>query len=74
MPLNELFRRMETSDSALGAKCRRVREQLEQWRVVMDLMPLQDFLWHVYRTSGYYAWCGTQPGGELKQANLRMLA
>ena len=71
---HSLFRKAQTMDTLLGEKCRAVQAQLEKWRLRVELIPLPDFLWELYRETGYYAWCGTQPGGDLKQANLRMLA
>ncbi|MBQ2951925.1 MAG: helicase-exonuclease AddAB subunit AddA [Clostridia bacterium] len=57
----------------LGEKCRAFIEQMQQWRFIRESRRLSDFVWHVIRDSGFYAACGAQPKGELKQANLRML-
>lgn len=36
-------------------------------------MALAEYLWSFLKRSGLYAHYGAQPGGKLRQANLRML-
>ncbi len=60
-------------EDELGARCRAIREQLEEWRFRSQVMRLSDFLWMLLRETGLYAACGALPEGELRQANLRML-
>ena len=64
-----LFHQLCEEDTELGHKCLHARQTLETWRLRQKLMPLDQFLWLIYRESGFYAQCD-----ELRQANLRMLA
>ena len=57
----------------LAARCRAVLEALESERFYARSMPLADYLWSFLKRSGLYAHYGAQPGGKLRQANLRML-
>ena len=50
-----------------------VLEALESERFYARSMPLADYLWSFLKRSGLYAHYGAQPGGKLRQANLRML-
>ncbi len=69
----EAFEVCFESDSLLSEQCRAFRSKLNEWRFASENMRISDFLWMVIRESGYYAACGAQPKGELRQANLRML-
>lgn len=57
----------------LRARCAQVMEVLERERFYLRSMPLDDYLWSFLSRSGLYAHYGAQPGGRLRQANLRML-
>ena len=57
----------------LAARCRAVLEALEAERFYARSMPLAEYLWSFLKRSGLYAHYGAQPGGKLRQANLRML-
>lgn len=57
----------------LDARCRAVLDALEAERFYARSMPLAEYLWSFLKRSGLYAHYGAQPGGKLRQANLRML-
>jgi len=63
----------ETEQSALGARCRQALEMLHHERFLYRSMPVEEYLWDFLMRSGLYAHYGCQPGGKLRQANLRML-
>ncbi|MDR1135260.1 MAG: UvrD-helicase domain-containing protein [Clostridiales Family XIII bacterium] len=58
----------------LAAKCRKLLEQIEDWRESAAYMPLDEFIWMLMKESGYYNYAGALPGGLQRQANLRALA
>ena len=60
-------------DSPLGRRCRDAVDTLERERFYLRSMPLGDYLWDFLGRSGLYAHYGAQPGGLLRQANLRVL-
>lgn len=46
---------------------------LEYWRERALHMPIDEFIWHLYTTTGYYGYAAAMPGGTQRQANLRIL-
>ena len=62
-----------TSDTALSNRCRAVLDDLTHERFLQKSMPLDEYLWSFLSRSGMYGFYGAQPGGRLRQANLRML-
>ncbi len=63
----------QQEDSTLAARCKQVLEQLEHERFLYASMPVEEYLWDFLMRSGLYAHYGCQPGGKLRQANLRMM-
>lgn len=55
------------------ALLQRMLTQLERWRDQARSVPLSEFLWSVYRETGYYDGVGGWSGGVQRQANLRAL-
>ncbi|MDD4081622.1 MAG: UvrD-helicase domain-containing protein, partial [Eubacteriales bacterium] len=49
-------------------------ERLSQWRFLAENLPLERFVRRLLRESGLYTLAGARPEGELRRANLRMLA
>ena len=49
-------------------------KQLSLWRKLAGRVSVPDLIWQIYRDTGYYEYVGGMPGGQLRQANLRMLA
>lgn len=46
---------------------------MKMWRERSIHMPLDEFIWFLYKSTGYYGYVGAMPGGEQRQANLKML-
>lgn len=61
------------SDIELRNKAKTSIEQIESWRSVVNMMPLEDFIWKVLIESGYYLKAGAMYAGDRRQANLRTL-
>ncbi|MDW7662380.1 MAG: UvrD-helicase domain-containing protein [Bacillota bacterium] len=47
--------------------------QLEDWREKTRYLPLDELIWDVMQTSGYYNYIIAMPGGVARQANLKLL-
>lgn len=63
---------LEQSDE-LAETLRRFEAQLERWTLSASLQRLDEWLWQIFEESGFYAYCGAMPGGQGRQANLRLL-
>jgi len=60
-------------DSSLGVRCAKALEVLKEERFLYHSMQPSEYLWDFLMRSGMYAHYGAQPGGKMRQANLRML-
>lgn len=54
-------------------KCRRFLDELKEYKEKSLYMSTDEFLWHLYMKSGYYAYVGALPSGSQRQANLKIL-
>ncbi len=61
------------SDETLRMKCRLCLEQMRKWKQRSGYLPLDDFLWSLLTSSGYYNYAGALPGGGQRRGNLRAL-
>ncbi|MBR5545867.1 MAG: helicase-exonuclease AddAB subunit AddA [Clostridia bacterium] len=71
--LNAMLHASMEADEPLKGRCAAVLQKLADERFYLNSMPLSDYLWDFLIRSGLYAHYGAQPGGKLRQANLRML-
>ena len=60
-------------DSEAGKKAAHIADKLTKYREISHYMPTDRLLWHLYNDTGYMSIVGALPGGEKRQANLRML-
>lgn len=63
----------EYQEDALASRLSDFYNQIAQWRYDSEIMDIEDFLWKVYRESGYYTFASALPNGEQRQRNLRVL-
>ncbi|MFW5985978.1 MAG: 3'-5' exonuclease, partial [Halanaerobiales bacterium] len=63
----------EEKDDVLAAKIKKFQQQLRQWRGEARYMQMDEFIWKLLMDTGYYHFAGSLPGGEKRQANLRVL-
>lgn len=54
-------------------KCRSFLRELKEYKEKSLYMSTDEFLWHLYMKSGYYAYVGALPSGSQRQANLKIL-
>lgn len=69
----EAFLACAGEETAIGLRCRAVRDKLDEWRFLARTLPLTDFLWQLLRETGMLAISGALPEGELRQANLVLM-
>ena len=55
-------------------RVRDAAQRFARWRFLAENMPLERFVRHLLRDSGVYTLAGARPDGELRRANLRLLA
>ncbi len=48
-------------------------EKIYRWRKKSLYMSIDEFIWELYIETGYYGFSGAMPGGNQRQANLRIL-
>lgn len=74
VPFHAAFRRCAEENSDLGEKCREVQRRQVQWRKLSEGMHVSELIWQLYHETGIYYVIGADPTGEVRQANLRVLA
>jgi len=72
-PYYQAFKKACETQGSLGDKCRRAQEQFLKWRFLKEHLPLDQMIWQVMMDTGMYIQAGALPGGETRQANLRLL-
>ena len=60
-------------DEYIVAKTKSALGQLNEWRNLSEIMPLDDLIWKIMIDSGYYQIVGAMQGGMTRQSNLRLL-
>ena len=73
-PFYAAFETALTEESPLGDKARSAWEKLSWWRFLSQSLTVDQLVWRVLEESGLYMRAGALPEGELRQANLRLLA
>lgn len=61
-------------DGPLAARCREAWGRFAAWRFLSRNLPVDTLIWRVLEESGLYMRAGALEEGELRQANLRLLA
>ncbi|SKA89879.1 DNA helicase/exodeoxyribonuclease V, subunit A [Clostridium sp. USBA 49] len=62
----------ESNENTLK-KVKNFLENLENYRDKAQFMPIDELIWYLFTSSGYYGYVGAMPGGVQRQANLRIL-
>lgn len=60
-------------DDDLTKKLKSFIIQLNQWADEARFMKIDEFIWKLFIDTGYFYYVGAMPGGQQKQANLRIL-
>lgn len=64
---------LENSDISLVNKVKAFLAELETYRDKSLHMPIDELIWYLFTSTGYYGYAGAMPGGVQRQANLRIL-
>ena len=56
-----------------AAKAREFVSKIKTWQEKSLYMDTDEFLWHLYKETGYYGYVGALPNGSQRQANLKVL-
>jgi len=64
---------VSSCDDELAEKIRLFTGRLDEWADESRMMRLDEFIWKLLVDTGYYYYVGAMPGGEQRQANLRIL-
>ena len=59
-------------ETVLGKKVNQFFSRLDEWRYHQGKKSLHDYLWWLLLETGFYAVCAAMPGGQQRQANLRI--
>ncbi|NLW90587.1 MAG: helicase-exonuclease AddAB subunit AddA [Syntrophomonadaceae bacterium] len=57
----------------LASKLQDFIKTLHRWKEESRWLPIDEFIWRLLIETGYYHYSGAMPGGEQRQANLRIL-
>ncbi|MBR6033527.1 MAG: helicase-exonuclease AddAB subunit AddA [Clostridia bacterium] len=68
-----LTKAAEETEEPLKTKINYFLDQLSCFRKKQEYMPLHEFIWHLYESTGYTSYITLVPNGALKLANLKML-
>ena len=73
-PFYQAFLAILEKEGPLKEKCRAFWEKLQHWRFLSRSIPVDQLIWQVLSESGLYMRSGAMEDGELRQANLRLMA
>ncbi|NLX63299.1 MAG: helicase-exonuclease AddAB subunit AddA [Clostridiaceae bacterium] len=68
-----LIKLSETGSGEVRNKAKRFLDSLAGWREASLYLPADQLIWKLYSDTGYYSMVGAMPGGDQRQANLRIL-
>ncbi|MCM8709677.1 helicase-exonuclease AddAB subunit AddA [Clostridium sp. SYSU_GA19001] len=67
------FKELDLKKAELYSKVDRFLNELEIYRNKALHMPIDELIWYLFTSTGYYGYAGAMPGGIQRQANLRIL-
>ena len=71
---HDAFLRVTAKTDSVGRKAKAAWDKLAAWRFLSRNVPVDELVWRVLEESGLYMIAGAKEEGELRQANLRLLA
>lgn len=63
----------QNRDDDLAERLKEFYGKIIKWQTAARYQPMEEFIWRLYKETGYYYYVGAMPGGLQRQANLRML-
>jgi len=64
---------LQNHQDALQSKLQDFIDRLNSWKEEARFKDMDEFIWHLLLSTGYYYYVGAMPGGLQRQANLRIL-
>ncbi|NMC28334.1 MAG: helicase-exonuclease AddAB subunit AddA, partial [Syntrophomonadaceae bacterium] len=64
---------IEESGDELGLRLQEFSRRLHTWKEESRIMDIDEFIWMLMLETGYYHYVGAMPGGQQRQANIRIL-
>ncbi|MEQ8236377.1 MAG: helicase-exonuclease AddAB subunit AddA [Syntrophomonadaceae bacterium] len=64
---------VEEHSDELGCRLQEFIRRLRTWKEESRIMEIDEFIWMLMLDTGYYHYVGAMPGGQQRQANLRIL-
>jgi ATP-dependent helicase/nuclease subunit A len=61
------------NNDKIQEKINKFLSNLEQWQQKQEILALDEFIWNLYQTTGYYDFVNSMPNGKIKVANLKLL-
>lgn len=61
------------SNTNLKLKIKSFLDKINNWRLESKYTPINQLIWEIITDTGYYGYVGALPGGEQRQANLKVL-
>lgn len=74
VPFHQAYQALMERTEPLAEKARAAWALLEHWRFLSRNLPVDSLVWRVLEESGLYMHAGALEDGDLRQANLRLLA
>lgn len=65
--------KIKDEEGELKNKITWLLDKLNYWREKSLFTPIDEFIWYLYKDTGFYGYVGAMPGGAQRQANLRLL-
>ncbi len=62
-----------SEESELKQKVISFLNMLEEWQQKQEYLSLDELIWYIYESTNYYDFVNSNPNGELKTANLKLL-
>lgn len=66
--VKEVYGKTDLKEKVIG-----FLERIDKWRLESRYTPINKLIWDIITTTGYYGYVGALPGGEQRQANLKIL-
>jgi len=61
------------NNTDLKLKIKTFLDKINNWRLESKYTPINQLIWEIITDTGYYGYVGALPGGEQRQANLKIL-
>lgn len=69
----EALQKIAKGENELAERAREFLATLKRWQDKALHMSIDEFIWYIYKETGYYGYVGAMVGGVQRQANLRVL-